>query len=111
VTLRVTRAKNELFVAYAKSRSTGDLNNFGTLYQNQRSPLVFENEDSLYELDVPHRLLLWGTWTLSKDIQIGPGLECSGFRTLFWMSNIFPWDRATAAAVRTSPLRLRQGRR
>jgi hypothetical protein len=80
VTLRVTRAKNELFVAYAKSRSTGDLNNFGTLYQNQRSPLVFENEDSLYELDVPHRLLLWGTWTLSKDIQIGPGLEWrSGF--------------------------------
>jgi hypothetical protein len=80
MTLRVTRAKNELFVAYAKSRSTGDLNNFGTLYQNLRSPLVFENEDSLFELDVPHRLLVWGTWTLPKDIEIGPGLEWrSGF--------------------------------
>jgi hypothetical protein len=80
VTFRVTRRENELFLAYAKSRSTGDLNNFGTLYQNLRSPLVFENEDSLFELDVPHRLLLWGLWRLPKDIQIGPGLEWrSGF--------------------------------
>jgi len=75
VTLRVTRGDNELFLAYSKSRSTGDLNNFGTLYQNLRSPLVFENEDSLFELDVPNRLLIWGTWTLPKDIEIGPGLE------------------------------------
>ena len=41
---------------------------------------MLENEDSLFELDVPHRILLWGTWTISKDIQIGPGLEWrSGF--------------------------------
>jgi hypothetical protein len=80
VTLRVTRGESELFLAYAKSRSTGDLNNFGTLYQNLRFPLVFENENSLFELDVPHRLLLWGIWTLPKDIEIGPGLEWrSGF--------------------------------
>ena len=80
VTLRVTRAENELFLAYAKSRSTGDLNNFGTLYQNLRSPLVLENEYSLFELDVPNRLLVWGVWTLPKDIEIGPGLEWrSGF--------------------------------
>jgi hypothetical protein len=80
VTLRVTRAQNELFVAYSKSHSTGDLNNFGTLYQNLRYPLVFENEDSVFELDVPHRLLVWGVWKLPKDIEIGPGLEWrSGF--------------------------------
>ncbi len=80
VTFRVSRATNELFLAYSKSRSTGDLNNFGTLYQNLRNPLVFENEDSLFELDVPHRMLVWGTWTLPKDIEIGPGFEWrSGF--------------------------------
>jgi hypothetical protein len=79
-TFRVTRGDNELFLAYSKSRSTGDLNNFGTLYQNHRHPLVFENEDSLFELDVPNRLLVWGLWTLPKDIEIGPGLEWrSGF--------------------------------
>jgi hypothetical protein len=80
VTLRVTRAQNELFAAYSKSYSTGDLNNFGTLYQNLRYPLVFENEDSVFELDVPNRLLVWGVWMLPKDIEIGPGLEWrSGF--------------------------------
>ncbi len=80
VTFRVTRGENELFLAYAKSRSTGDLNNFETLYQNLRSPLVFENENSLFELDVPHRLLIWGTWRLAHDIEVGPGLEWrSGF--------------------------------
>jgi hypothetical protein len=80
VTFRVSRESNELFFSYSKSRSTGDLNNFGTLYQNQRSPLVFENESSLFELDVPHRLLAWGVWTLPHDIEIGPGLEWrSGF--------------------------------
>ncbi len=80
VTFRVTRGKNELFLAYSKARSTGDLNNFGTLYQNLRNPLVFENEHSLFELDVPNRVLLWGVWTLPKDIEVGPGLEWrSGF--------------------------------
>jgi hypothetical protein len=80
VTFRVTRGENELFFAYSKSRSTGDLNSFGTLYQNLRYPLVFENEDSLFELDVPNRLLVWGVWKLPKDIEVGPGLEWrSGF--------------------------------
>jgi hypothetical protein len=81
VTLRVSNPGNrELFVAYAKSRSTGDLNNFGTLYRNLRSPLIFENEDSIFDLDVPHRLLLWGIWTLPRDVQIAPGIEWrSGF--------------------------------
>lgn len=81
VTARLaTRSGSEIFAAYAKSRSTGDLNNFGTLYQNLRSPLIFENEDSLFELDVPHRLLLWGIWTLPRDIQVAPGIEWrSGF--------------------------------
>jgi hypothetical protein len=81
VTLRVSKPGNrELFLAYAKSRSTGDLNNFGTLYRNLRSPLVFANEDSLFDMDVPHRLLLWGVWTLPGDVQLAPGIEWrSGF--------------------------------
>jgi outer membrane receptor protein involved in Fe transport len=91
VTFRLSREKNELFLSYSKSRSTGDLNNFGTLYQNLRSPLIFENEDSLFELDVPHRLLLWGVWTLPKDIEIGPGLEWrSGFPYTVLDERYFP---------------------
>jgi hypothetical protein len=81
VTLRIADpGDRELFFAYAKSRSTGDLNNFGTLYRNLRSPLIFQNEDSLFDLDVPHRLLLWGVWTLPADIKLAPGIEWrSGF--------------------------------
>jgi hypothetical protein len=81
VILRMSsESDNELFFAYAKSRSTGDLNHFATLYQNLRSPLLFANEDSLFELDVPHRFLFWGIWRLPWDIEIGPGLEWrSGF--------------------------------
>ncbi|MGH9334431.1 MAG: TonB-dependent receptor domain-containing protein, partial [Vicinamibacteria bacterium] len=81
LTFRVsTAADDELFVAYAKSRSTGDLNDLGTLYRNLRPPLLYDNETSLLELDVPHLFLLWGTWTIPGNIQIGPGLEWrSGF--------------------------------
>jgi hypothetical protein len=81
VTVRVASENdNEMFAAYHKSRSTGDLNNFNTLYQNYRSPLVFENENSLFALDVPHRFLFWGIWTLPRDIQVAPGIEWrSGF--------------------------------
>ncbi len=81
VTFRVSRnSDDELFFAYVNSHSTGDLNHFATLYQNLRTPLIYENEQSLFDLDVPHRFLLWGTWTLPADIQIAPGLEWrSGF--------------------------------
>jgi hypothetical protein len=81
VTLRISSpGDKEMFIAYAKSRSTGDLNNFGTLYRNLRSPLIFENEDSLFDMDVPHRLLLWGVWTLPGDVELAPGVEWrSGF--------------------------------
>jgi hypothetical protein len=76
IVLRMSReTDDELFFAYAKSRSTGDLNHLTTLYQNLRSPLVYPNEDSLFELDVPHRFLFWGIWRLPWDIEIGPGLE------------------------------------
>ncbi len=81
MTLRVAGgSNNEIFLAYVRSSSTGDLNHFATLYQNLRSPLIYENEDSIFEMDVPHRFLLWGTWRLPYDIEIGPGLEWrSGF--------------------------------
>jgi hypothetical protein len=81
LTFRISEGEDrELFVAYSKSRTTGDLNNFSTLYQNFRSPLLLENARSRLDLDVPNRLLVWGIWGLPKDIRISPGLEWrSGF--------------------------------
>jgi outer membrane receptor protein involved in Fe transport len=81
VTLRVARTDSrELFASYVASRSTADLNNFGTLYQNLRSPLLLSNENARGDFDVPHRFLFWGVWKLPKDVIVTPGVEWrSGF--------------------------------
>jgi len=75
VTMRFTRGDDEVFVSYARTQTTGDLNGFGALYQNVRSPLFLDNERSLYELDVPNRVLTWGVWHLPYDVVVSPGIE------------------------------------
>jgi outer membrane receptor protein involved in Fe transport len=75
ITARIERGGNVVFASYVRSRSTGDLNNFGTIYQNLRSPLLFANESSLLDLDVTNRFLFWGVWKLKWDIVIAPGIE------------------------------------
>ena len=75
VTLRYQRNDNELFASYVRARTTGDLNDFNTMYQNVRSPLLLDNEKSLFELDVPNRILFWGVWRFPHDIIVSPGVE------------------------------------
>jgi hypothetical protein len=65
----------ELFLSYVKSRSTGDLNNFGNIYHDRREPVLLDSEYSLQAFDVPHRFLLWGVLQLPKAITIVPGFE------------------------------------
>ncbi len=80
VTLRVKRERNELFISYARARTTGDLNDFAALYQDLRTPLFLANERSLFRHDVPHRALFWGIWHIKGDITVSPGVEWrSGF--------------------------------
>ncbi len=74
-TVRFKRNDNELSASYVRSRTTGDLNDFNTLYQNFRSPLFLINESSLFRLDVPNRVLFWGIWKLGGDVVISPGVE------------------------------------
>ena len=64
-----------LFFSYVKSRTSGDLNDFVTLYGDQRSPILLDNENSLQPFDVPHRFLLWGVINLPRGIAIVPGAE------------------------------------
>ena len=69
-----------LFFSYVKSRTSGHLNDFVTLYGDRRRPILVEDEDSLQPFDVPHRFLAWGTINLSHGITIVPGVEWrSGF--------------------------------
>ena len=64
-----------LFFSYVKSRTSGDLNDFKTLYGDRRSPILLDNENSLQPFDVPHRLLLWGVINLPHGIAVVPGFE------------------------------------
>ena len=74
-TIRYQRDGNELYASYVRARTTGDLNDFDSLYQNVRSPLFLANERSLYDLDVPSRVLFWGVWRFPGDIIVSPGFE------------------------------------
>jgi hypothetical protein len=65
----------ELFISYVKSRSTGDLNDFGTVYGDLREPILLSSEYSLQAFDVPHRVLMWGVLQLPKKITLVPGFE------------------------------------
>ena len=91
VTLRVKREKNELFLSYARARTTGDLNDFAALYQDLRTPLFLANERSLFRHDVPHRALIWGIWHVKGDITVSPGVEWrSGFPYSVWSEGYLP---------------------
>lgn len=69
-----------LFVAFSKRRTTGELNDFGTVYGNLREPLLLDAGEALQPFDVPNRFLLWGTINLPNDIVLVPALEWrSGF--------------------------------
>ncbi len=64
-----------LFFSYVRSRTSGDLNDFKTLYGDRRSPILLDNENSLQPFDVPHRFLLWGVINLPRGIAVVPGFE------------------------------------
>ena len=69
-----------LFLLFSKRRTTGDLNDFGSLYGNLRDPLLLDSENGLQPFDVPNRFLLWGTVNLPKEIVLVPAVEWrSGF--------------------------------
>ena len=77
--------RGDLYVSFSKIRTTGDLNDFGVLYDNLREPLVRENERIFQPFEVPNRLLLWGVLALPKGFTLTPGIEWrKGFPYTFY---------------------------
>ena len=74
-TRRTLPSDGNLFFSYVKSRTSGDLNDFVTLYGDRRRPILLDDEYSLQPFDTPHRFLTWGTIPLSYGIVVVPGLE------------------------------------
>ena len=64
-----------MYVAYVRSRATGDLNTFNDYFGNLRNPLIRANERSLQPFDAPNRLLAWGDIALPKQITVSPVID------------------------------------
>jgi hypothetical protein len=67
-------------VSYTRSRARGDLNGFASAFGDLASPLVRPNQYSQSPVDVPHRLIGWGTIALPRRVTLAPVVEArSGF--------------------------------
>lgn len=67
--------RRHLYVAYVRSRATGDLNAFNNYFGNARNPVIRANERSLQPFDAPNRLLFWGDIGLPKQITVSPVMD------------------------------------
>jgi Carboxypeptidase regulatory-like domain/TonB dependent receptor len=64
-----------LFLAYVKSESRGDLNDYDLYFGSLRNPVIRANEYGLQNFDTPHRLLFWGDVGLPYDFVATPVVE------------------------------------
>jgi hypothetical protein len=75
VTARFGWKHGQWFLAYTRSRSQGDLNDFSGFLGNCPMPLVRPNVFSTLSGDLPNRFLAWGTVKLPSHMQILPIIE------------------------------------
>jgi hypothetical protein len=73
----------DLTVAYVRSHSTRDLNDYDQYFGNFRNPIIRPNQDSLSPTDVPNRLIVRGTIGLPGKWVFSPVYE--------WRTG-FPWS-------------------
>jgi Carboxypeptidase regulatory-like domain/TonB dependent receptor len=72
--------KRNLYLAYVRSESRGDLNDFNIYFGNLRHPVVRANEFGPQNFDTPNRLLFWGDIGLPYDFVATPVVDWrSGF--------------------------------
>jgi hypothetical protein len=77
---RIGAPARGLNVSYARSRARGDLNGFASAFGDLAAPLVRPNQYSQLPVDVPHRLIGWGTIPLPRRVTLAPIVEIrSGF--------------------------------
>ena len=70
----------QIFFSYVRSSGRGELNDFATLFQAFDTPLVQPGGVTRLASDVPHRVLMWGTFNLPRRVVVSPVVEWrSGF--------------------------------
>ena len=75
ITTRLSWKRGQLFMAYTRSRSQGDLNDFSNYFGNYPLPLIRPNVSATLSGDLPNRFLAWGTLKLPWQLQILPIVE------------------------------------
>ena len=67
--------RHHVYLAYVRSRATGDLNAFNDYFGNLRNPVIRANERSLQPFDAPNRLIAWGDIALPKQTTVSPVVD------------------------------------
>jgi hypothetical protein len=65
----------ETFLSYVRSRSQGDLNEFGQFLGDFPSPIIRQNQFTRSPEDLPNRFLAWGSFSLPWRFAIYPTVE------------------------------------
>jgi hypothetical protein len=89
LTARIHAGENrDLYFSYVRSRSHGDMNDFGSYLSSFPLPIIRPNVNGVLSSDIPNRFLAWGSVKLPDGFRISPVME---FR------NGFPYSTLDAA--------------
>ena len=66
---------SQLFVSYVWSSSTGEMNDFGSLFTNFDAPVLEPAGRAPTPGDVPHRLRAWATYSLPMRVVVSPAVD------------------------------------
>lgn len=69
------RKSDQIVASYARSRATGSVNDFNSLFGNVENPVIRPDERTLLPWDAPNRFLMWGDITLKYGIDVSPVLD------------------------------------
>ena len=67
--------ESQVFMSYVRASSTGDINDFGSLFTNLDAPLLEPRAQAPVSGDVPHRLRGWATFSLPMRVVLSPSVE------------------------------------
>lgn len=69
------RKSDQVVASYVRSRATGNVNDFNSLFGNVENPIIRPDERTLLPWDTPNRLLVWGDINLKYKITVSPVLD------------------------------------
>ena len=67
--------QRQFFFSYVRQHARGDVNDAGSYTGNFPFPVVHQNRIASLPNEIPNRFLLWGTYALSRKIQLNPQIE------------------------------------